>query len=69
MSDRGTVSVTAVQENGKVRPGDETPESDPVVRLLEAWLADDSGYDEDAWPELKDALDRDRLSSRKLFRG
>lgn len=36
-------------------------------RLLDEWLADESGYDEEAWPELKEALDRDRLSYRKLF--
>lgn len=35
--------------------------------LLDEWMADDSGYDEEAWPELKDALDRDRLGYRKLF--
>ena len=28
---------------------------------------DESGYDEETWPELKVALDRDRLSKRKLF--
>ena len=36
-------------------------------RLLDEWLADESGYDEEAWPELKEALDRDRLSYRRLF--
>ncbi len=38
-------------------------------KLLDEWMADDSGYDEEAWPELKDALDRDRLGYRKLFPG
>jgi hypothetical protein len=37
--------------------------------LLDEWLADDSGYDEKTWPELKAALDRDRLSARKFFDG
>lgn len=36
-------------------------------RLLDEWLADESGYDEEIWPELKEALDRDRLSYSKLF--
>jgi hypothetical protein len=36
-------------------------------RLLDEWLADESGYDEEAWLELKEALDRDRLSYRRLF--
>ena len=38
-----------------------------VIRLLDQWLQDESGYDEETWPELKEALDRDRLSRRKLF--
>ena len=38
-----------------------------VIALLDKWLLDESGYDEETWPELKAALDRDRLSSRKLF--
>ena len=38
-----------------------------VIALLDEWLQDESGYDEETWPELKEALDRDRLSERKLF--
>jgi hypothetical protein len=38
-----------------------------VVRLLDEWMADESGYDEETWPELKAALERERLSSRLLF--
>ena len=38
-----------------------------AISLLDEWLNDDSGYDEKTWPELKDSLDRDRLSSRRLF--
>ena len=34
---------------------------------LEQRILDESGYDEETWPELKVALDRDRLSKRKLF--
>lgn len=40
-----------------------------AVALLDEWLADDSRYDEESWSELKAALDRDRLSARKLFDG
>jgi hypothetical protein len=45
------------------------PQEDPeaVIELLQEWLADESGYDESTWPELKAALDQDRLSARKLF--
>jgi len=38
-----------------------------VISLLDEWMSDESGYDEETWPELKAALERDRLSSRKLF--
>lgn len=38
-----------------------------VIRLLDEWMADASGYDENTWSKLKKALDQNRLSSRKLF--
>jgi hypothetical protein len=38
-----------------------------AIALLDEWLADDSSYDEDTWPELKAALNQDRLSARRLF--
>jgi hypothetical protein len=39
-----------------------------VRRLLATWLADESGYDEHAWPEVKRGLEESRTSSRPLFR-
>ena len=38
-----------------------------AIALLDEWLEDRSGYDEEAWPELKTDLDKHRLSSRRLF--
>lgn len=38
-----------------------------VFRLLNEWLADESGYDEETWPELKAALQANRSSGRRLF--
>jgi hypothetical protein len=40
-----------------------------TIALLASWLNDDSGYDEEAWPELKEALDRERarVGARGLF--
>ena len=41
-----------------------------AIRLLDEWMADDSGYDEENWPELEEALDRNRREAgqyRKLF--
>jgi hypothetical protein len=47
--------------------GPHVDEGKEVTSLLEEWLADESGYDEETWPELKQALDQDRPSDRKLF--
>ena len=46
------------------------PEGDRLNRLLDSWMADESGYDEETWPDLKRALDRNRADSgdrRRLF--
>lgn len=40
---------------------------DPLVTLLDEWLDDDSGYDERMWPSIKEAIESNRLSSRKRF--
>ncbi len=40
-----------------------------AIRLLKEWLADESGYDEGAWPIVKAAIDENRLSDRKRFNG
>jgi len=45
------------------------PDQPSAIELLDRWLRDDSGYDEETWPDLKAALDRDRLSARRLFDG
>lgn len=38
-------------------------------QLLQEWLADRSGYDEETWPILKQGLEESRSSSnRRLFR-
>jgi hypothetical protein len=42
-------------------------QTENLIRLLDEWMADESGYDEQTWPELKAALERNRLSSRHLF--
>ena len=49
------------------QPSDLNPTAEMAIRLLDEWMADESGYDEETWPRLKAALDRDRLSSRRLF--
>lgn len=47
-----------------------TPEQiQRVIELLDEWMLDDSGYDEETWPELKESLDKERnlISARRLF--
>lgn len=38
-----------------------------VIKLLEEWMADESGYDEEVWPIVKRSLEDDRLSHRRRF--
>lgn len=40
-----------------------------AIQLIDQWLADESGYDEEAWPILKQTIEENRLSTRKRFRG
>lgn len=37
------------------------------IELLNLWLADESGYDEENWPKVKEMLEANRLSNRKFF--
>ncbi len=68
-------SLKALDRNGrlavlKFSRGLQQEEERPnrgAIRLLDEWMADESGYAEETWPELKEALDRDRLGYRKLF--
>lgn len=45
------------------------PNIKAVVQLFRGWLTDESGYDEETWPKLKKALnrERDRIGARRLF--
>jgi hypothetical protein len=63
----GKLAVLAFSR--RLRVGENRP-NDAAIRLLDEWMADDSGYDEETWPELKEALDRNRREPgqyRKLF--
>jgi hypothetical protein len=39
-----------------------------LKKLLDTWLADESGYDEKVWPIVKKAIEQSRPSYRKRFR-
>jgi len=38
-----------------------------AIRLLQVWMADESGYDEKVWEQVKKGIDENRLSNRKKF--
>jgi len=40
-------------------------ENEKILRLLEEWWTDESGYDEKAWPVLKKSLEENRAPYRK----
>lgn len=46
-----------------------SPQAEGLVALFRDWLTDESGYDEETWPKLKSALnrERDRIGARRLF--
>jgi hypothetical protein len=37
------------------------------MRLLQAWLVEESGYDEKAWELVKKVIEENKLSRRKRF--
>ncbi|OGG53868.1 MAG: hypothetical protein A3F84_03675 [Candidatus Handelsmanbacteria bacterium RIFCSPLOWO2_12_FULL_64_10] len=39
--------------------------NEAAVRLLKEWLKDESGYDEETWPKLKETIEANRLSYRR----
>jgi hypothetical protein len=61
--------IAVLDYSRRLRMGENRPNV-AAIRLLDEWMADDSGYDEETWPELKEALDRNRRETgqyRKLF--
>jgi hypothetical protein len=64
---RGTLEH---EEQATLATGDGLNKNLAAIQLLEAWLSEDSGQEQqeqDDWRRLQMALDEDRLSDRKLF--
>jgi len=63
------VATHATKIHGIRRPKSSVSRSKThkLVRLLDSWLADESGYDERVWPRLKKSIEENRLSSRRRF--
>jgi hypothetical protein len=41
--------------------------NESAIDLLDEWLADESGYDEQVWPTVKKLLEENCLSGRSRF--
>ena len=48
-------------------PAERMERSFKAAALLRKWMADDSGYDEDVWPALEQALKEDPIRFREDF--
>lgn len=46
---------------------DTAADAERVRRLFERWSAEDPTYDRESWPGIRESLERDRLSRRRLF--
>ena len=64
------VAETPRRTEGVLVPRDKAAQArqnEPVRKLLREWLSDTSGYDEEAWPQVKQLIEDNRLSSRSRF--
>lgn len=52
--------MNAMQSVLKTRSG-------KAITLIDEWLADESGYDETVWPQLREDIETNRLSERMRF--
>ena len=61
--------ASAIARLDEIKPA--TTKAARAIALFKSWLADDSGYDEETWPQLKEALqgERKRIGARRLFDG
>ncbi|PLS85068.1 MAG: hypothetical protein CYG60_14590 [Actinobacteria bacterium] len=65
-----TVPTSSLAAQGDEEPASsryKAPDRAAAMRLIDDLLSEDSSYDEETWPEIAEALDRDRPSRRKLF--
>jgi len=64
-------TTTQIEPESEVTDNGAQPKSQRKVaaqQLLQQWLSDESGYDEETWPVLKQALEQNRSASdRRLF--
>jgi hypothetical protein len=41
--------------------------NEALIQLIREWLADESGYDEETWPIVKQLIEENRMSYRRRF--
>ncbi len=41
--------------------------AEAVLKLVEQWLAEDDGYDQEVWPIIRQDIEENRLSDRSRF--
>ncbi len=51
----------------RIKPVPVQTKKENAIRLLQEWMADDSGYDEKIWESLKNNIEENRISERKRF--
>ncbi len=61
------ISRAAQGDEGPTVSRHAAPDHAAAMQLIDELLSEDPGYDEETWPEIAEALDRDRPSHRKLF--
>jgi hypothetical protein len=62
-----TTAAVVTETTGKNEPDTNGSQGQKVLDLITLWLADDSGYDEQVWPLVKEAIEENRLSDRERF--
>jgi hypothetical protein len=53
---------------GRVAPAPKGS-AEAILRLVDRWLAEDKGYDAEAWPIIEQDIEEHRLSERSRFNG
>jgi hypothetical protein len=64
MNEQQHVEATEGMDPGRMA---QSAQNAAAIQLLHQWLEDESGYDERVWPQLREAIEQDRLSERKRF--
>lgn len=62
----GKVAVNR-QTDSRGRGRDPAEAAERFRALANGWMAEDPAYDKEAWPELREGLDRNRAEYRKHF--